>query len=123
MAQSLAELLRQVSWGLAGCWGGCPPTRVGGGSASPQPRSPSAPLQAQSALLVPDPVSLVLDEDGTAVETEAFFQTLEDGTVLMALSKGQSWAASKVRHPWGGTTLACPICIPRWDQREEGGLD
>ncbi|KAM6324617.1 lipid transferase CIDEC [Podargus strigoides] len=51
--------------------------------------------QAQSALLTPGPVSLVLDEDGTAVETEAFFRTLEEGTVLMALSKGQTWAASK----------------------------
>ncbi|NXL85220.1 CIDEC protein, partial [Alectura lathami] len=51
--------------------------------------------QAQSALLAPGPVTLVLDEDGTAVETEAFFRTLEDGTVLMALSKGQSWSACK----------------------------
>lgn len=63
------------------------------------PRSPPAPLQAQSALLAPGPVSLVLDEDGTAVETEAFFQTLEEDTVLMALSKGQTWAASKVSAP------------------------
>ncbi|KFQ83926.1 Cell death activator CIDE-3, partial [Phoenicopterus ruber ruber] len=47
--------------------------------------------QAQSALLAPGPISLVLDEDGTAVETEAFFRTLEEGTVLMALSKGQTW--------------------------------
>ncbi|XP_067158478.1 lipid transferase CIDEC-like isoform X1 [Apteryx mantelli] len=53
------------------------------------------PLQVESALLAPGPVSLVLDEDGTAVETEAFFQTLEEGTVLMALSKGQTWCASK----------------------------
>ncbi|NXV46746.1 CIDEC protein, partial [Uria aalge] len=51
--------------------------------------------QAQSALLAPGPVSLVLDEDGTVVETEAFFRTLEEGTVLMALSKGQTWAPSK----------------------------
>ncbi|NXE54542.1 CIDEC protein, partial [Casuarius casuarius] len=51
--------------------------------------------QVQSALSAPGPVSLVLDEDGTAVETEAFFQTLEEGTVLMALSKGQTWCASK----------------------------
>ncbi|XP_021264295.1 cell death activator CIDE-3 [Numida meleagris] len=51
--------------------------------------------QAQSALLVPDPITLVLDEDGTVVETEAFFCTLEEGTVLMALSKGQSWSACK----------------------------
>uniref|UniRef100_A0A8V0XY11 Cell death inducing DFFA like effector c n=1 Tax=Gallus gallus TaxID=9031 RepID=A0A8V0XY11_CHICK len=52
--------------------------------------------QAQGALLVPDPITLVLDEDGTVVETEAFFCTLEEGTVLMALGKGQSWSACKV---------------------------
>ncbi|NXY27179.1 CIDEC protein, partial [Atrichornis clamosus] len=51
--------------------------------------------QAQSALALPAPISLVLDEDGTAVETESFFRTLEEGTVLMALSKGQSWVAPK----------------------------
>ncbi|KFO91581.1 Cell death activator CIDE-3, partial [Buceros rhinoceros silvestris] len=45
------------------------------------------------------PISLVLDEDGTAVETEAFFQTLEEGTVLMVLGKGQTWAPSKVGAP------------------------
>ncbi|NXI37717.1 CIDEC protein, partial [Galbula dea] len=51
--------------------------------------------QAESALLTSGPISLVLDEDGTAVETEAFFRTLEEGTVLMALSNGQTWTASK----------------------------
>ncbi|XP_068549470.1 lipid transferase CIDEC [Anas acuta] len=51
--------------------------------------------QAQSALLAPGPVVLVLEEDGTAVETEAFFRTLEEGAVLMALAKGQTWAAPK----------------------------
>ncbi|NXH22815.1 CIDEC protein, partial [Bucco capensis] len=51
--------------------------------------------QAQSILGSPGPISLVLEEDGTVVETEAFFRTLEEGTVLMALSKGQSWTASK----------------------------
>ncbi|XP_009902763.1 cell death activator CIDE-3 [Dryobates pubescens] len=51
--------------------------------------------QAQSALAIPGPISLVLDEDGTAVETESFFRTLGEGTVLMALSKGQTWTACK----------------------------
>ncbi|NXF94148.1 CIDEC protein, partial [Eubucco bourcierii] len=51
--------------------------------------------QAKSALAIPGPISLVLDEDGTAVETESFFRTLEEGTVLMALSKGQTWSACK----------------------------
>ncbi|NXU92711.1 CIDEA protein, partial [Xiphorhynchus elegans] len=55
--------------------------------------APSLAELAQRALDMPGPISLVLDEDGTAVETEAFFRTLEEGTVLMALSKGQSWAA------------------------------
>ncbi|NXB90496.1 CIDEC protein, partial [Vidua chalybeata] len=53
--------------------------------------------QAQSALALPAPIALVLDEDGTAVETEAFFRSLEEGTALMALSKGQSWTAPKTR--------------------------
>ncbi|NWI46899.1 CIDEC protein, partial [Picathartes gymnocephalus] len=53
--------------------------------------------QAQSALALPPPIALVLDEDGTAVETESFFRTLEEGTALMALGKGQSWAPPKTR--------------------------
>lgn len=53
--------------------------------------------QAQSALALPVPIMLVLDEDGTAVETESFFRTLEEGTALMALSKGQTWTAPKTR--------------------------
>lgn len=35
--------------------------------------------------------SLVLDEDGTGVDTEEFFQTLPENTVLMVLEKGQKW--------------------------------
>ncbi|CAL8338345.1 unnamed protein product [Lota lota] len=34
---------------------------------------------------------LVLDEDGTGVDTEEFFQTLPENSVLMVLEKGQSW--------------------------------
>ncbi|KGL97256.1 Cell death activator CIDE-3, partial [Charadrius vociferus] len=66
--------------------------------------------QAQSAVLAPSPVLLVLDEDGTVVETEAFFRTLEEGTVLMALSKGQTWTASKLslsRKPPRRIDVAC----------------
>lgn len=66
---------------------------------SPALCSPLVPLQAQSALALPAPIVLVLDEDGTAVETESFFKTLEEGTALMALSKGQTWTAPKVRAP------------------------
>uniref|UniRef100_M4A767 Cell death inducing DFFA like effector c n=1 Tax=Xiphophorus maculatus TaxID=8083 RepID=M4A767_XIPMA len=36
--------------------------------------------------------ALVLDEDGTGVETEEFFQTLPENTVLMVLEKGQKWS-------------------------------
>lgn len=98
MAHSLADLLHQVSCrlsvqGLS--------TQVGGELATFQPCSPPASFQAKSALATPGPISLVLDEDGTAVETESFFRTLEEGTVLMALSKGQTWTACKVgAHLW-----------------------
>uniref|UniRef100_A0A3Q2WP74 Cell death inducing DFFA like effector c n=2 Tax=Haplochromini TaxID=319058 RepID=A0A3Q2WP74_HAPBU len=37
-------------------------------------------------------VALVLDEDGTGVDTEEFFQTLPENAVLMALQKGQKWS-------------------------------
>lgn len=43
-------------------------------------------------------ISLVLDEDGTSVETEEFFQTLEEGTVFMVLGSGQTWRAAKVSN-------------------------
>lgn len=35
--------------------------------------------------------ALVLDEDGTGVDTEDYFQTLRDNTVLVVLEKGQKW--------------------------------
>uniref|UniRef100_A0A3B4YT80 Cell death activator CIDE-3-like n=1 Tax=Stegastes partitus TaxID=144197 RepID=A0A3B4YT80_9TELE len=35
--------------------------------------------------------ALVLDEDGTSVDTEDFFQTLPENAVLMVLEKGQKW--------------------------------
>uniref|UniRef100_A0A3Q3Q769 CIDE-N domain-containing protein n=1 Tax=Monopterus albus TaxID=43700 RepID=A0A3Q3Q769_MONAL len=41
--------------------------------------------------------ALVLDEDGTGVETEDFFQTLPENTVLMVLDKAQKWTP----HPTG----------------------
>uniref|UniRef100_A0A670KAD2 CIDE-N domain-containing protein n=1 Tax=Podarcis muralis TaxID=64176 RepID=A0A670KAD2_PODMU len=47
--------------------------------------------KVRSALLLAGNISIVLDEDGTTVETEEFFQTLEDGTVLLVLTKGQTW--------------------------------
>ncbi|NXY04310.1 CIDEC protein, partial [Pteruthius melanotis] len=63
--------------------------------------------QAQSALAGGAPIALVLDEDGTAVETESFFRTLEEGTARGGLGKGQSWTAPKTRG-WGGSLSRKP---------------
>lgn len=38
---------------------------------------------------------MVLEEDGTTVENEDFFQMLEDDTCLMALEPGQRWSPSR----------------------------
>lgn len=43
-------------------------------------------------LLLSGVLTLVLEEDGTAVENEDFFQMLEDDTCLMVLERGQSWS-------------------------------
>lgn len=42
-------------------------------------------------MLKDKPFSLVLEEDGTAVETEGYFQALAENTVFMILQKGQKW--------------------------------
>ncbi|XP_022600910.1 cell death activator CIDE-3 isoform X1 [Seriola dumerili] len=47
--------------------------------------------KVSDSLSVPCVSALVLDEDGTGVDTEEFFQTLADNTVLMVLEKGQKW--------------------------------
>uniref|UniRef100_A0A4W6FA62 Cell death inducing DFFA like effector c n=1 Tax=Lates calcarifer TaxID=8187 RepID=A0A4W6FA62_LATCA len=49
--------------------------------------------------------ALVLDEDGTGVDTEEFFQTLPDNTVLMVLEKGQKWTPH-ARRPLHRTDVA-----------------
>ncbi|XP_065422588.1 Fc receptor-like protein 5 [Chrysemys picta bellii] len=51
--------------------------------------------KAMEVLLVAGLARLVLEEDGTAVESEAFFQTLPPDTALMLLGPGQSWSP-----PW-----------------------
>ncbi|XP_072276763.1 lipid transferase CIDEC isoform X2 [Pyxicephalus adspersus] len=51
--------------------------------------------KAQDALLITDAITLVLDEDGTGVDTEDFFQSLDSGSVFMALTKGQTWKPSQ----------------------------
>lgn len=47
------------------------------------------------ALLLSGMLTLVLEEDGTAVESEDFFQLLEDDTCLMVLECGQNWSPSR----------------------------
>ncbi|XP_034262584.1 lipid transferase CIDEB [Pantherophis guttatus] len=51
--------------------------------------------KARETLLISGMVFLVLEEDGTLVETEEFFQILEDNTALMVLQKGQKWTHGK----------------------------
>ncbi|XP_058420462.1 lipid transferase CIDEC isoform X2 [Diceros bicornis minor] len=41
--------------------------------------------------LADKPFFLVLEEDGTTVETEDYFQALADNTVFMVLQEGQKW--------------------------------
>lgn len=36
-------------------------------------------------------VTLVLEEDGTVVDTEEFFKSLDDNTHFMVLEKGEKW--------------------------------
>uniref|UniRef100_A0A3P9BWR9 Cell death inducing DFFA like effector c n=2 Tax=Haplochromini TaxID=319058 RepID=A0A3P9BWR9_9CICH len=54
--------------------------------------------------------ALVLDEDGTGVDTEEFFQTLPENAVLMALQKGQKWSP----HPVS-TLLHCDVAKLTFD--------
>lgn len=42
----------------------------------------------------------MLEEDGTLVDTEEFFEALEDNTSLMVLEKNQKWSHAKVRGRW-----------------------
>ncbi|XP_006872256.1 PREDICTED: cell death activator CIDE-3 [Chrysochloris asiatica] len=48
--------------------------------------------KVRHALMLADkPFSLVLEEDGTIVETEEYFQALGEDTVFMVLWKGEKW--------------------------------
>ncbi|XP_004647544.1 cell death activator CIDE-B [Octodon degus] len=51
--------------------------------------------KALETLLLSGVLTLVLEEDGTAVESEDFFQLLEDDTCLMVLEPGQSWSTAR----------------------------
>ncbi|XP_045848220.1 cell death activator CIDE-3 isoform X2 [Meles meles] len=42
-------------------------------------------------MLADKPFLLVLEEDGTTIETDEYFQALADDTVFMVLQKGQKW--------------------------------
>ncbi|KAF4024095.1 hypothetical protein G4228_015702 [Cervus hanglu yarkandensis] len=49
-------------------------------------------VKVRDTLMLADkPFFLVLEEDGTTVETEEYFQSLADDTVFMVLHKGQKW--------------------------------
>lgn len=41
-------------------------------------------------------LTLVLEEDGTVVDSEEFFQSLPCNTALMVLEKGEMWTQNKV---------------------------
>lgn len=58
--------------------------------------------QVSDSLSVPCVSDLVLDEDGTGVDTEEFFQTLPENSALMVLEKGQKWTPYPV---WQCLTL------------------
>lgn len=45
--------------------------------------------------LTSEVVTLVLEEDGTVVENEEFFQSLETNTQFMVLEEGQRWTQAK----------------------------
>lgn len=71
--------------------------------------------QVLETLLLSGVLTLVLEEDGTAVDSEDFFQLLEDDTCLMVLEQGQSWSP-RVRGPSGclghQSSLVRPIFFP-----------
>ncbi|KAG8516903.1 Cell death activator CIDE-3 [Galemys pyrenaicus] len=57
-------------------------------------------LKVQDTLMLADrPFCLVLEEDGTAVETEEYFRALPADTVFMALQKGQKWQPRSEQGP------------------------
>ncbi|XP_051996951.1 cell death activator CIDE-3 isoform X2 [Xyrauchen texanus] len=57
--------------------------------------------------------ALVLEEDGTGVDTDEFFQTLKNNTVLMVLVKEQKWTPQKKTTTVSGSE--CCLKRPRKD--------
>ncbi|XP_031608296.1 cell death activator CIDE-3 [Oreochromis aureus] len=62
--------------------------------------------------------ALVLDEDGTGVDTEEFFQTLPENAVLMALEKGQKWSP----HPYNTYRDRLSDCRQQQQRRDVAKL-
>lgn len=96
--------------------------RKGHGTSSANSLLLLATEQALETLLLSGVLTLVLEEDGTAVESEDFFQLLEDDTCLMVLESGQSWSPSRVRGwYWGRYRLLIlyispkPLLLPTLD--------
>ncbi|EHH16188.1 hypothetical protein EGK_11437 [Macaca mulatta] len=59
-------------------------------------------LVRDTLMLADKPFFLVLEEDGTTVETEEYFQALAGDIVFMVLQKGQKWqppSEQGTRHP------------------------
>ncbi|XP_029907663.1 cell death activator CIDE-3 isoform X2 [Myripristis murdjan] len=55
--------------------------------------------KVMDSMNVPCVSAMVLDEDGTDIDTEEFFQTLPDNAVLMVLEKGQKWTPTLTSPP------------------------
>ena len=93
----------------AGCWAG-----TGHRISSAPPLLLLATGQALEALALSGALTLVLEEDGTTVESEDFFQLLEDDTCLMVLELGQRWSPRRVRGPyWGCSRPLIPSVSPK----------
>ncbi|XP_074208455.1 lipid transferase CIDEA isoform X4 [Camelus bactrianus] len=68
-------------------------------------------------------VTLVLEEDGTVVDTEEFFQTLGDNTHFMALEKGQKWTPTENgSHKCPQEVGVPPGQVPHWPSLPPRGL-
>ncbi|XP_040194420.1 cell death activator CIDE-B [Rana temporaria] len=51
--------------------------------------------KAMDAFFFTGIVGLVLEEDGTMLDTDEFFETIEEGSVIMVLEQGQKWNPKK----------------------------
>lgn len=105
----------EENWGYqpaprANCWVPGSWTGTGHRISSAPPLLLLATGQALETLVLSGALTLVLEEDGTTVESEDFFQLLEDDTCLMVLELGQSWSPRRVR-PILGLQTTDPFCL------------